>query len=222
MDYAEEHHGVKLVADTKLVLNMLTIFLPLPLFWAMYGQINSRWVFQASKMDGELSFYTIKPDQMVMSCTISMLFLIPFFERVVFPALSRVGINKPLQKVLIGFFLGQIAFMFAAIVEWNIGEERISMLWLLPQYLTIATAEIFVWVSILSFAYTQAPADMKSVITAFIYLTIAGGSLIVVAISSVNFLNSQLYEYLFYVAMMSVNTIWFWMMMKSYKYVEKK
>lgn len=221
LDYAEETHGQKLVTDTKTVLNVLTLFLPLPLFWALYGQLNSRWVFQASQMNGDIGFYHIKPDQMVMSTTLFIIILIPIFEKFIYPLLATIGIKSPLQKMTCGFICSAIAFLIAAFVEWKIKYGNIAMLWLIPQYLIIAIAEIFVWVSIISFVYTQAPDSMKSVMTAFVYLTIAGGSLIVVVISSVKLFESQIYEYLFYVLLMITNTIFFSILAKRFKPVDE-
>lgn len=222
LDYAEEAYGTKLVAETKKVLNVLKVFLSLPLFWALYGQINSRWIFQASKMDGNLGWYTIKPDQMVITVTIFIIVLIPTFNEFVFPLLKKIGIITSLQKIICGFACSAISFVVASIVEWQIEGDRINMLWLIPQYLLIATSEVFIWVSILSFAFTQAPSNMKSVMTALIYLTVAGGSFIVVVISSANFLGSQFNEYLFYVFLMIGNSTFLWSLSKRYQFEENK
>lgn len=205
-----------------MVLNVLTIFLCLPIFWALYGQINSRWVFQASKMNGDIGGYTIKPDQMVMSTTIFIIILIPFFQQVVYPIIAKVGIKSQLQKMMCGFIWSAIAFVIAAVIEWKTKDTQIHMLWLIPQYLIIALAEVFLWVSVISFAYSQAPDSMKSVLTSFVYLTIAGGSSIVIVISGANLFDSQFYEYIFYVMLMIVNTIFFSILTKKYKFVESK
>lgn len=208
------------MTDTKRVLNVLTLFLPLPLFWALYGQLNSRWVFQASQMNGDIGFYQIKPDQMVMSTTLFVILLIPIFENFIYPLLAKVGIKSPLQKMLCGFICSAIAFVIAAIIEWKIKNNHIGVLWLIPQYFMIGIAEIFVWVSNMSFVYKKAPDSMKSVMTAFIYLTIAGGSLIVVTVSSANLFESQIHEYLFYVLLMIMNTIFFSILAKRFKPVD--
>jgi hypothetical protein len=54
LDYAEEKHGVKLVTETKTVMNILVLYLPLPVYWAVYMQQGSRWVLQAAKMNGDI------------------------------------------------------------------------------------------------------------------------------------------------------------------------
>lgn len=220
LDYAEEKYGAKLVMETKMVLNVLTLFLPLPIFWALLAQINSRWVFQATKMNGDIGSYTIQPDQMGMSTSIFIIFLIPIFDQLVYPVLAKVGIKTSIHKMICGFICSSLAFVVAAIVEWNIEDNYIHMLWLLPQYFIISMAEVLLWIAILNFIFTQAPDSMKSVLTAFVYLTVAGGSLIVIIISGASLFESQFIEYLFYIGLMIFNTFFFVMLTKRYKFVD--
>lgn len=223
LDYAIDKYGHKTVEETKIAVNILEMFMFLPIFWALYGQSNSRWVFQASQMDGDIGWYTIKPDQMVMTLTVFIIILIPIFENFVFPILTKVGIKTPLGRMFCGFSSVGIAYVISAIVEWQIETQpKLGILWLLPQYFFTAIGEVCVWVSALSFAYTQAPESMKSVIMAFIYITVAGGSLIVIVISGTNVITSQVHEYLFYVCLMIINNILFVMMARRYKFVELK
>jgi hypothetical protein len=53
-----------------------------------------------------------------------------------------------------------------------------SIFWQVPQYIVITAAEILVSITGLSFAYSQAPASMKSIVQAGFLLTIAGGDFI--------------------------------------------
>lgn len=64
LDYAADKHGTKLVEDIKATLKVLVLYIPLPVFWALYDQQGSAWTFQAKRMDGYIGFYTILPDQM--------------------------------------------------------------------------------------------------------------------------------------------------------------
>ena len=52
------------------------------------------------------------------------------------------------------------------------------MLWLLPQYVVLTIGEILFSITSLSFAFTQAPESMKSVVQALYLLTTAAGDLI--------------------------------------------
>ena len=50
---------------------------------------GSRWTFQAARMDGTLGSSTIKPDQMQLINPALVLFLIPLFDRVIYPAFAK-------------------------------------------------------------------------------------------------------------------------------------
>ena len=120
LDYAEKKFGKKLVMETKILMNVLVLYLPLPFFWALFDQQGSRWTFQATRMDGDIGFMTIKPDQMQVINPFLILVFIPVYEVVIYPLLKLVGISRPLQKLTIGGILAGVAFVLSALVEINL------------------------------------------------------------------------------------------------------
>lgn len=120
LDYAEPKVGQKMVADTKILLKILVLFLPFPVFWALFDQQGSRWTFQATRMDGELWGFNIKPDQMQVINPLLILGFIPIFEYIIYPLLSLIGIRRPLQKLTLGGLLAAGAFVLSAFVELKI------------------------------------------------------------------------------------------------------
>ena len=168
-------------------------------------------------MNGDLGFYTIQPDQMVLSVTIFTLLMVPVFDYAIYPLLSMIGIKTSLHKIACGFVTAAIALVLAAIVEWKLEESTLHILWLLPQNFFIAIAEIQVWVSIVNFTYTQAPERMKSVLSSFIFVAFALGSLINIVVSSTNLVESQAYEFLIYSMAMIFNLILFVFLTKNHK-----
>lgn len=221
LDYAEDKHGVELVNETKAVLNVLVMYIPLPLFWALHAQQGSRWVFQAAKMNGDVGWFTIKPDQMILINSLMGMLLIPVFENLFYPLLSRVGIKSPLQKMTLGGLCSGTSFIIAALVQFQIDKNFISILWMLPQYMVMVMGEIMLYTSNLNFAFTEAPANMKSTMFAFVYLTIAGGALIVILISGTAFFESQAYEFLFFAGILFVDIFLFAFLATRYKYVDR-
>lgn len=222
LDYAEEKCGEKLVIEAKMVLNVIKLFMALPIYWAMYAQCNSRWVFQATKMDGDLGFYTIKPDQMVMLPSVFILVMLPLFDFAVYPVLARIGIKTDLQKVTCGLVLCLMSFVAATIVESEINDKVLSLFCLFPQYFILAASEVFIWVPIMNFSYTQAPDRMKSVMTSFAYVTVALGSMIIIIVSGGNFIESQMNEFIMYSGFMMINIIVFVSMSRKYTFVDRK
>jgi len=117
LDYAEEKCGRQIVADTKVLLKILVLYIPLPLFWALYDQLGSRWTFQATRTDGDIGIYEVKPDQLQLVNPLLILVFIPVYEMVFYPLLALIGIKRPLQKLTLGGILAGIAFLLSAAIE---------------------------------------------------------------------------------------------------------
>lgn len=103
--------------DTKILLNILVLYIPLPVFWALFDQQGSRWTFQATRMTGDLGSYEMKPDQMQVLNPLLILVFIPLYDVVFYPLLSKIGIRRPLQKLTLGGILAGIAFLVSGFVE---------------------------------------------------------------------------------------------------------
>lgn len=117
LDYSEKRWGQQLVDETRILLNVLRLYIPLPVFWALFDQQGSRWTFQATRMDGDIGFWTIKPDQMQVINPLLILLFIPLYEVVFYPLLSMIGIRRPLQKLTLGGILAGVAFVISTFVE---------------------------------------------------------------------------------------------------------
>ena len=114
MDYGVPKYGKKFVEDVKAVLNVAYMFLPFPLFWALFDQQGSRWTFQARHMNGDISFTTVLPDQIQVANPVMILAFIPLFEYGIYPAFNKFGLLKtPLQKIVTGGFLAAVAFFIS-------------------------------------------------------------------------------------------------------------
>ena len=98
-------------------------------------------------------------------------------------------------------------------------ENSIPILWQLPQILLITFLEIFVSVTGLEFAYSQAPHSMKGTIMALFLMTTAIGDLcsglIYTWADSIEGL-SKTYLYLGFALLLLINTIFFVLVAKSY------
>lgn len=208
--------------ETKMVLNALVLFLPIPIFWTLQMQQGSRWVFQATRMDGDLGFYTLKPDQMIVFNSIFSIIMVPIFDRILYPLLAKVGFKTPLQKIAVGLSMAAASFVLAALIEMKIEKGFIHILWLVPQYFVMVLGEIMVLIPNYNFAYSEAPASMKSVMVAFVYLTMAGGNLFMIFISGSRLFASQVNEFLFFAGVMLVAMAIFIVLAVRYKYVTTK
>lgn len=109
--YSEDKYGTKLVEDIKATLKVLVLYTPLPIFWALYDQQGSGWTFQAIRMNGDIGFYTILPEQMQVVNPVLILIFIPIFTYYVYPLLAKCHLLvTPLQRMVCGGFLAAVAF----------------------------------------------------------------------------------------------------------------
>ncbi|XP_055389659.1 peptide transporter family 1 [Condylostylus longicornis] len=117
LDYAEPKYDRQLIDDIKVLLRVLVLYIPLPVFWALFDQQGSRWTLQATRMDGTLGSIVIKPDQMQLINPLLILTFIPLYEALFYPLLAKIGIKRPLQKLFCGGLLAAVAFTASGVVE---------------------------------------------------------------------------------------------------------
>lgn len=168
-------------------------------------------------MNGDLGWYTIKSDQMVALNPIFGIMALPISDYIVFPLLAKIKVTTLLQKMTIGVMLAAIAFCVAAYIETKIHDNFISIFWLCPQYLILSFSENFVYNSHLSFAYNEAPASMKSVMTSFVFVVIGIGNIFVIIVSGTRLFESQAVEFLFFAGTCVIAMIGFGVLASRYK-----
>ncbi|XP_075230327.1 uncharacterized protein LOC142329540 [Lycorma delicatula] len=121
LDYASDKYSKELIEDTKIVMSLILLFSPTVFFWSLFEQQGTSWTFQATRMNGKIGSYVIKPDQMQVINPILILIFIPIFNYVIYPILARLYIVRTsLQKLVAGGLLVAISFVLAAAVESKI------------------------------------------------------------------------------------------------------
>uniref|UniRef100_A0A8C6RNI0 Solute carrier family 15 member 2 n=1 Tax=Nannospalax galili TaxID=1026970 RepID=A0A8C6RNI0_NANGA len=123
LDWAAEKYPKHLIMDVKALTRVLFLYIPLPMFWALLDQQGSRWTLQANRMDGDLGFFVLQPDQMQVLNPFLVLIFIPLFDLVIYRLISKCGINfSSLRKMAVGMILACLAFAVAALVEIKINR----------------------------------------------------------------------------------------------------
>ncbi|XP_071320717.1 solute carrier family 15 member 1b [Trachinotus anak] len=123
MDWADEKYDKLLIAQVKMVLKVLFLYIPLPMFWALFDQQGSRWTLQATTMNGDFGILIIQPDQMQTVNPILILVLVPIMDSVIYPLISKCNLNfSPLKRMTVGMFLAALAFVAAALVQLQIDQ----------------------------------------------------------------------------------------------------
>uniref|UniRef100_A0A4W4HE20 Solute carrier family 15 member 1 n=1 Tax=Electrophorus electricus TaxID=8005 RepID=A0A4W4HE20_ELEEL len=123
MDWANEKYDKLLIAQVKIVLKVLFLYIPLPMFWALFDQQGSRWTLQATTMDGNFGAFKVEPDQMQIVNPLLILAMVPLVDSVVYPLTKKCGLNfTPLRRMTVGMFMAGLAFIAAALLQIQIDK----------------------------------------------------------------------------------------------------
>ncbi|XP_045884202.1 solute carrier family 15 member 1 [Meles meles] len=121
LDWAREKYDERLISQIKMVTRVMFLYIPLPMFWALFDQQGSRWTLQATAMSGKIGLIEIQPDQMQTVNAILIVIMVPIMDAVVYPLIAKCGLNfTSLKKMTVGMFLASMAFVVAAIVQVEI------------------------------------------------------------------------------------------------------
>ncbi|XP_048583629.1 solute carrier family 15 member 2 isoform X2 [Nematostella vectensis] len=122
LDNALDKYSEREVKDVRMLLRVLTMYIPLPVFWALFHQQGSSWTLQAEQMDGDLgSLGTLRSDQMQALNPILVLILIPFYDIIVYPLFERCQMPlSSLKKMTGGLLLTAVAFIICAFLQIRI------------------------------------------------------------------------------------------------------
>ena len=190
---AVKRYGQEIAEGPMAVLRIISVFFLVSVFWALFDQHASSWIRQAQRMDLHLDALGMSldllPSQIPALNPLMVMLLIPFNNFVIYPGIQRLGISPtPLRRMSVGMLVAAAAFAIVAIIQAavDVGLEsgdKVHVLWQIIPYLVMTEAEVLVSITGLEFAYTQAPARMKSTIMGFWLLTVAFGSKLVVFVT---------------------------------------
>ncbi len=153
------------------------IYLFASVFFALYYQSQSAWVLQAENMELRWLWINWLPAQVQFVNSLYILIMIPLFSYVIYPLIDKVFPLTDLRKVGLGMLMTAGCFLVPIWIEHQIAQgSPPSIGWQFFAYIFLTGGEIMVSVTVLEFAYTQAPKKMKSFIMCFYLLAIALGN----------------------------------------------
>ncbi|KAJ6458337.1 peptide transporter PTR2B [Mycena vitilis] len=192
------------VGEVHRTMSACKVFLFFPIFWLCYSQIdgNLGTVAAGMRLNGT-------PNDLIQNLNpISIIIMIPIFERGIYPFLRKHKINfTPIKRITAGFLVAGLAMVYSAVLEKYLydtspcGDKEPSActdadgnplsspinVWVVSgPYILVGMAEIFANITSLEYAYTKAPVRMKSVVMAFAQLQTALAAAINFALVSVN------------------------------------
>ena len=182
--------GLTAVKDARQMFNILMLFIFIIPFWSLFDQTASSWVLQGSQMTAMNiplpwgGTWSIGPAEIQSANPLLVMILVPLISTLIYPHIGKLG--HPLVRMGSGIFLSALSFAAVAWIQARIDSgEQLSIAWQLIPYIVLTVSEILLSTTGLEFAYTQAPASMKSTIASFWLLTTFAGNLLVFIITAI-------------------------------------
>jgi POT family proton-dependent oligopeptide transporter len=207
----EEVEGVRAVGG------ILMMFATVPVFWALFNQVNTTWVLQGEKMTPfDVLGYKVDGERIQSVGALLVMIWVPLLTLWLYPLAERLGLRPTaLRRMGTGMVLGAVSFFICGSIQSRMDAgQTMSLAWQVVPYVVLEAGEVMVSATALEFAFSQAPARMKSIIMSFWLMTIAGGHFLVAVFTNLNsrFVHARgAAEFFFYaVLMLAVAGIFIW------------
>lgn len=178
------------VEETKLVINMIPIWLTTLPFGICVAQAATFFIKQATTLDRKIGHGFVLPAASIYAvAAIGMILSVTVYDRILVPFLRKVTRNERgmsiLQRIGFGMIFSVATMIVAAVVEkkrLDVVRENplknsgaMSVFWLVPQFLIIGMGDGFTLVGLQEYFYDQVPDSMRSLGIAF-YLSVIGAA----------------------------------------------
>ncbi|XP_014503552.1 protein NRT1/ PTR FAMILY 8.1 [Vigna radiata var. radiata] len=200
------------VEELKAIVRLLPVWATGIIFSTVYSQMSSYFIVQGGTMDnrvGNNQKIRIAPATLSVFDTISVIFWVPVYDRIIVPIARRFSGRRngltQLQRMGTGLFISIFSMVYAVILEnvrlkmvrrhnyYELDQVPMSIFWQIPPYFIIGCAEVFTFIGQLEFFYEQAPDAMRSTCSALQLLTVAFGqylsSLLITIVTKVTTMN---------------------------------
>ncbi|XP_034698009.1 protein NRT1/ PTR FAMILY 4.5-like isoform X2 [Vitis riparia] len=184
------------VENAKIIAGMVPIFCCTIIMTLCLAQLQTFSIEQGLTMDTRVAnSFNIPPASLPILPVIFMIILIPVYDRIFVPYARgitglRTGITH-LQRIGVGLVLSAISMATSAVMEAlrkRVARDNnmldaipvlqplpISVFWLSFQYFIFGIADLFTYVGLLEFFYSEAPKAIKSISTCFLWSSMALG-----------------------------------------------
>jgi len=175
---------------------MIPIFCCTIIMTLCLAQLQTFSVQQGFTMDTRITkHFNIPPPSLPIIPIGFLVIIIPVYDRICVPVLRKftgipTGVTH-LQRIGVGLILSCISMAIAAIIEVkrkNVARDNnmldavpvvqplpLSIFWLSFQYFVFGIADMFTYVGLLEFFYSEAPKGLKSTSTCFLWSSMALG-----------------------------------------------
>ncbi|KAK2642602.1 hypothetical protein Ddye_024365 [Dipteronia dyeriana] len=184
------------VENAKIILGMVPIFCCTIIMTLCLAQLQTFSIQQGLTMDRSLTkSFKIPPASLPIIPIGFLLIVVPVYDRIFVPFTRKItgiptGITH-LQRVGVGLVLSSLSMATAAILEVKrkgVARDHnmldaipilqplpIRVFWLSIQFFIFGIADMFTYIGLLEFFYSEAPKGLKSVSTCFLWCSMALG-----------------------------------------------
>jgi POT family proton-dependent oligopeptide transporter len=175
--------------SARAVGRIFMVFLTVPVFFALYNQVNSTWVLQGEKMTPfHVLGFKVDGERMQAVGSILVMIWVPILTYLVYPLCERMGLRPTaLRRMGFGMVLAGVTYVISGWMQARIdGGETLSLAWQLVPYIVLVAGEVLVSATGLEFAFEEAPKTMRSMMMSLWLLTIAGGHFLIALFTNLN------------------------------------
>ena len=221
----------KFVEEVRRSVYACKVFAFFPFYWIVYGQMMNNFVTQA----GQMELHGLPNDILGCIDPITIIVFIPICERFVYPFIRRFTPFRAITKIFWGFMFGAASMVYASVLQHYIYKagpcydnpkgcapeyanvpNRVHVAIQTPAYFLIAMSEILASITGLEYAYTKAPASMKSFIMSLFLLTNAFGSALGIALSPTSTNPKYVWAFAGLAIACFISGLLFWVIFKHY------
>ncbi|KAJ3700637.1 hypothetical protein LUZ61_004342 [Rhynchospora tenuis] len=157
----------------KIIARLLPIWTMMLMFAVIFQQPLTFFTKQGMWMQHRIgNSFVIPPAMLQSTITISIILLMPLYDKMLVPLLRMItreekGITV-LQRIGIGMMMSVLAMFIAMLVESKrLYESRkgrdLKIFWLLPQYALLGISDVFTVVGMNEFFYSEVPNTMRTI-----------------------------------------------------------
>ena len=165
------------VREIRREMKACSVFVWYLLFFLCFNQINGNLVSQAATLE----LHGLPNEFITVIDPISIIVLVPLYDRVLFPYLRKHKINvTPIRRITAAFFCGASGMVWATVLQYYIYQKSpcghrankcsspapISIGTQAGIYVLVAMGEVLGNTTILEYAFTKAPRNMRSMVQA--------------------------------------------------------
>jgi POT family proton-dependent oligopeptide transporter len=174
--------GTKMVATTLFTFHLDPQSFVAPLLKGFFVELKG-----AGVTPGAFAFI-LDTERMQAMNPLYVMILIPIFTGWLYPWAEKLGVKPTaLRRMGAGMLLAAGSFLVTAWIQARLDAGvPMSIAWQMVPYLLITSGEVMLSATGLEFAFSRAPASMKSTIMSFWLLTVAVGNFLVAAVTNLN------------------------------------